>query len=126
MANGINFKCPICEIPIDPDKLFVDGLVKEMLEKVAISVDAVIIDPEAGTWKPVEPPRCNLTEAGNNLVTNDNVDSPILIDLTMTPDEPVSSNFTYSEPIKPDPGMEQESKPTKIPKRSNYQHQTSF
>lgn len=92
-TNSVPFKCPICDVPCQADRLFVDGLVREMLDKVA--GDDVIIDLEEGSWRQLErrSPRKPERERKRKLS---------LVDLTETLDVPVDPDSLVD--VKPDPG----------------------
>lgn len=107
--EGLSFNCPICDASIQPDAVFIDGLVLEMLNYRPLITEA-IINPIEGRWRPApgikseqideenrkKRARTLLGHEGDNLGVT-------MIDLTLTPDEPVDPN-TLAIYIKPDPG----------------------
>lgn len=48
--NGTISRCPICQMSLPSNSLFIDGLVQEVVAAVPSSVDEVILDLETGKW----------------------------------------------------------------------------
>lgn len=139
------YRCPVCDVSVAPDALYVDGLVREMLLECP-RADEVIIDTELGTWRAVSEGRDDRSFASSSSVTSPSEEEEeeqekgegeattlatekdrdglgprcrptsrsgsrsrsrsavSIVDLTVTPDEPMDPTLLSTVYFKTDPG----------------------
>lgn len=101
------FTCPVCEAKCKPDSIFVDGLMREIIEQTRAS--EVILDLEKAAWRiPSELSPETQRPSKRSKIDLDITDEPEIIDLTTTPDSPVDPSED-SILVKPDPGANEQS-----------------
>lgn len=109
------YRCPVCDVSVAPDALFVDGLVEAMLQQCP-QVDEVIIDTETGTWRAIggvgrERDRSSGLSSPTQNSRVSEKSTPSLVDLTLTPDEPIDPAQVAAVYFKADPGGQERDGP---------------
>lgn len=128
------YRCPVCDVSVAPDALFVDGLAREMLSDCS-QADEVIIDTELGTWRALGDEwdhrsfasspsvACSTGEETGDLgeeataLAEKSAERPrpksrsrsrstlSIVDLTVTPDESIDPTLVAAVYFKTDPGI---------------------